>query len=680
MRRLLPLILAAGLLPVSFAIAAQAESTPDLTEADEESALMDEFALLQEEEIVLSAAKHKQKIGFSPSAVIVITRREIEESGAATLMELLRRYPAIHIYDFDPLHPNAEIRGSKRLLMIIDGRDVNLEIFEAPFFAAIPLGLLHIERIEVVLGPNSALYGANAVAAVINITTRQPGPGLHADLSLAAGEHGTTIFGAQVDGGTDDWAAQVTFGADQASSWMKRRLQSRNMKYATATFRLNLPDGSLSANAALLTGSGRLFGTLGYLNLAEFMMPHVKLAFELGDFKALLYWYAIRTDVDLGLDLRHPSSGLLLATLPMYKLAGDTFHLETQYKTELFENNLLIAGADARFATYRCDNFTDTNITETRIGVFLHDEHRFTDQVLLTVGARFDWNSKTEPAVSPRITLVYNPVGEHYLRLSGAYAFRKPTFLETSVNLRVKAEPAFPEIQTLFEEKGISNPGMENEVLTALELGYRGTLLDKSLRLGADVYFGINRSLTAFANDVRFGPLGQIDLEGSQLGYTNEGKDTDIVGVNLSIEGEPVDALTLFLRGEYRYMWFIAENVHVDTHPRLLAAAGGTLRLPFGLRAHLAAVYVEGRTMWIRDPVSVLGPSIDVKIPTRTYLLASLTYRLSLGRSTLDLGLTIFNAFGARFREAQGTPAPGGSNYGGEILAPRAMLTARLLY
>jgi iron complex outermembrane receptor protein len=674
MHRLLPVILLAGLLPAYASFAGEAE-------VDEESALMDEFALLQEEEIVLSAAKHKQKIGFSPSAVIVITRREIEESGAVTLMELLRRYPAIHVYDFDPLHPNAEIRGSKRLLLIIDGRDVNLEIFEAPFFAALPLEIHHIERIEVVLGPNSALYGANAVAAVINITTLQPGPGFHTELSLAAGGHGTTVFGGRVAGGTDAWAAQATFGLDQASSWMDRRLQSRDMKYATATFRLNLPyGGSLSANAGLLSASGRLFGTLGYLNLKEAMFPHVKLAFELGDFKALLYWYAIRTDVDMALDIRHPGSGMLLATLPLYKMAGDTFHLEAQYNAELFENNLLIGGADARFSSYRCDNFVDSDITEVRVGVFLHDEHRFSDQVLLTVGARFDWNSKTEPAVSPRITLVYNPGGEHYLRLSGAYAFRKPTFLETSINIKVNAEPAFPEVQTLFEEKGISNPGMENEVLTALELGYRGTLLGKSLRLGADVYFGINRNLTAFANDVRFGPLGQIDLEGSQLGYTNEGKDTDIVGVNLGIEGEPIEALTLFCRGEYRYMWFIAENVHVATHPRLLASAGATLRLPSGLRAHLAAVYADSRTMWIRDPQSVLGPAIDVKIPARTYLLASLTQRLTLGNSTLDLGLTLFNPFGARFREAQGTPAPDGTNYGGEVLAPRAMLAARLVY
>jgi outer membrane receptor protein involved in Fe transport len=666
MRRFLIGILLFSLSPLSIA----GESDPDLTAVDEEDALMDEFALLQEEEIVLSAAKHKQKIGFSPAAVIVITRREIEESGATTMMELLRRYPAIHIYDFDPLHPNAEIRGSKRLLMIVDGRDVNLEIFEAPFFAALPLSIHDIDRIEVVLGPNSALYGANAVAAVINITTRRPESGFHTDLSLAAGEHGSTIFGGSVGGGAGSWAAQATFGTDQANSWMDRRLVAKDLTWATAAFRLNLADASLSADTGLLMGSGRIFGTLGYLNVQEILLPHVKLAFEMGDFKAHVYWYAIRTDVDMELDIRHPSSDIILATLPLYEMAGDTFHLEVQYNTELFENNLLIAGADARLVNFRCDNFVVPDITETRVGVFLHDEHRFKDQVLLTVGARFDWNSKTEPAVSPRITLVYNPAGEHYLRLSGAYAFRKPTLLETSINIRVNAQPAFPEIKTLFEEEGISNKAMENE----------GYVLDKTLRLGTDVYFGINRNLTAFANDVVFGSLGQIDLDNTQLGYTNEGKDTNIIGVNASIEGEPIDALTLFARGEYRYLWYVAETAHASKSTRILASAGGTLRLPLGLRAHLAAVFIDGRYMWMRDPVSVLGKSSDIRIPARTYLLASIAYRLSLDHTQIDLGITLFNAFGARFREAQGARAPDGSNYGGEFLGPRAMLTARLIY
>jgi hypothetical protein len=67
-------------------------------------------------------------------------------------------------------------------------------------------------------------------------------------------------------------------------------------------------------------------------------------------------------------------------------------------------------------------------------------------------------------------------------------------------------------------------------------------------------------------------------------------------------------------------------------------------------------------------------------MPSRTYLMAALNYRLYAGSCQIDLGLTFFNPFGGRFREKAGVTAPDGSNFGGEALGPRALLTARLRY
>jgi hypothetical protein len=57
-----------------------------------------------------------------------------------------------------------------------------------------------------------------------------------------------------------------------------------------------------------------------------------------------------------------------------------------------------------------------------------------------------------------------------------------------------------------------------------------------------------------------------------------------------------------------------------------------------------------------------------------------LTYHIQAGASRLELGLTLFNPFGGRFREKIGVTARDGSNYGGEFIGTRAMLTARFLY
>jgi hypothetical protein len=164
------------------------------------------------------------------------------------------------------------------------------------------------------------------------------------------------------------------------------------------------------------------------------------------------------------------------------------------------------------------------------------------------------------------------------------------------------------------------------------------------------------------------------------VGYDNKGWDTNIVGFTLSIETDPVAELTLFFRGELRHQWYQGRTEWDKHVTRFFAAAGATLRLPFDLRAHLAGVFVNHRVDDVADPVSVLAPRIKGEVPDRFYVMSAVSYTLRPGDSRLDLGLSLFNPFGGRFREEMGVWAPDGSNYGGELLGTRAMFTARFRY
>jgi hypothetical protein len=630
---------------------------------------------------VTAAARHPQPITESPSSVIVITRRDIEESGATTFMELLRRYPAIHVYMFDPLFPLGAIRGTTLILLLLDGREVNTEFFPHPFYAALPVGLNDIERIEIVLGPGSALYGANAVAAVVNVVTRHPGTILGADLFYASGEHGASILEGAARGGLGPLALRASFGLDRANSWMNRGLMSKRIERANATVHMDFRDGAVALNGGVSSGAGRLFSSMGYLDFASFLLAHLMAKIELGKLKSQVSWYGVRTKADLELDIVHPEMDITLGTIPRFHLDGDTLQAEAQYELELFQNNLLIAGADFRFTSYRSDQFVDPRTEEYRVGVFLHDEHRFGQRILLTAGARFDWNSVTDPAISPRATLVVSPAADHFLRLSAGVAFRKPTILETSANFKIDADPAFEnEMKVLFEEQGLSNSKLPNEILTSLEAGYRSSFFEKTLRLGSDVYFDMRRRRISFTTDIHFNELMQIDLDRSRIGFENIGEDFNIIGVNLRIEGDPSEELTLFLRGELRYRWEVESGKEHKFTPNLLASAGATLRLPFGLTVHSAMVFVDDRLDDVRNPESSLAPQLVRTLPAHAYLLCALAYRLPVVSHRVELGLSLFNPFGGRFRETTGVRAPDGSNYGGELLGTRAMLTARLVY
>ncbi len=652
----------------------------------EDDEFEDEFALLEDQDVVVSAAKHKQKTGFSPAAVIIITRREIEASGALDLMDLLRRYPAVDVYEFDPMYPAAEIRGSYRVMMMIDGREINLELFVAPFFGILPIGLSDIERIEIVLGPNSAIYGANAVSAVINVVTREPPKDLQAGARLSAGEHGDLRTYAAAAGEIGPVAARASLGYDRADFWMVRDSRAKQVMRGNATARIKLPGGDLSLDGGICAARGRMFALAGYLDAKKVVLAYAQARAEFGDLSLRAYWYGLRTDLDIELLLTYPALGLELGTVPTLDIYGDTGQVEAQYDLEPFKGNLLILGVDVRVTRYHSDQFVDPNTTiwEERAGAYFHDEQRIGDRLLLQAGLRFDWNSRTDFAVSPRGAIVYNPAGEHYLRLSGGTAFRKPTIMETSTNFKVDANPAFPEIKELFEVKGVSRSDLANEFLATVEFGYHGTMLDRKLRLGADAYMGFTRDQIGFRSDVDMQntPLGpKINVDNSKIGYDTNDEDTDNVGMYLSAEYEPLAELSLFCRADLKYAWLVKQdNKEYRSYPRFIVSLGGRLSLSRGLRINLAARLVGSTDTWIRNPYSIVSPSVPISMPTRVNILANVGYRFDFAGGKLELGINLFDPLGERFREEAGVLKNDGENYGGEVLGRRIMLTAAFDY
>lgn len=658
---------------------------PDLVGKDETGDIMHEFAFLEEEyDVVVAASKHKQKVGFSPSAVIVITLREIEATGATTLAELLRRYPAVHVYEFGPLYPTAEIRGNYQIMMLLDGREVNFELFPTPFYSLLPVGLQEVERIEIVMGPNSSLYGANAVSAVINVVTQKPEVGLHADAFFTAGEHGTTIVQGHLGGGAGPVSFSGSGGIERADSWTGQDVQEKDIIRAHGRGRLELPGGSLSADGGMVWAAGRVFAVLGYLETSGMLLTHMRSSLELGDLKTNVYWYRAQGDLDPDLKLVYPSLGLELGTVPVIEMTLDTLHGEVQYDLELFEGNLMIVGADYRFTRFHSQQIVEPTVDEHRMSIYVHDEQRLFRKLVFTLGTRLDWNTRTDLAFSPRGAVVCNLSGEHYLRLSSGTAFRKPTIIETNANFHVDASPAFPELRVLFEEKGLSNPNLGNEKFTTVELGYRGALLDRQLRLGADAWLAFNRNHIGFKTDIHFdqtmmGP--RINIDESTLGYyTMHERDTNSCGIHLSAEGEPTEELTLFVRCDLRHTWYVGDGRTNVFFPRILISTGATLELPLGVIAELKYLHVGNRRARMPNPYSILDEQYSIYLPARNYVFASVSYSLELGRSRLKLGLSLFNAFGARQREDPGLTTTNGENYGAELIGPRAMLTARFMY
>lgn len=127
---------------------------------------------------VTSVARRAQPLAAAPSAVFVITNEDIRRSGANTLPEALRLAPNLQVARADANQYAISARGfnnvlANKLLVMIDGRTVYSPLFSGVFWETQQVMLEDIERIEVISGPGSTLWGANAVNGVINVITRR---------------------------------------------------------------------------------------------------------------------------------------------------------------------------------------------------------------------------------------------------------------------------------------------------------------------------------------------------------------------------------------------------------------------------------------------------------------------------------------------------------------------------
>jgi len=152
-------------------------------------------------DVAVTATRAEREVLDTPGHVTVIGRQTIEESGAPNVAELLRREAGIYVtnntssrtgYNVESRGFNNGSGGGSSLLVLVDGRRINEPSTSVPDWA-----LLHrddVERIEVVRGPASALYGDNAVAGVVHVITRGGEGPPRATATARQGRHHTREY------------------------------------------------------------------------------------------------------------------------------------------------------------------------------------------------------------------------------------------------------------------------------------------------------------------------------------------------------------------------------------------------------------------------------------------------------------------------------------------------------
>ncbi|UJR84299.1 TonB-dependent receptor domain-containing protein [Sandaracinus amylolyticus] len=525
------------------------------------------------EESVVSSSRAAQSPLDAPNSTTTITAQDIRLSGLQSPALVLRRAAGVSIQQSNPGDPQISIRGlnqrlSNRTIVLIDGRSVYLDFLGATIFGMLPLNMEDIERIEVIRGPASALYGADAVTGIINIITRPIGEG-RSYVSANVGTGGQLMVRSGVYARADRFRFRVAGGYQREDQFAREVSDQRvdiipsgrdpNLGYERLSFQGDVSyrfDGGYTARAGSGISTGE-FTFQGVSRLRQLRPQNVTFAQTYASFEtpwglsSRVFWNRFNTDVNNvgvipgGLDLIQDQSVRRSDVIDAEVVFSQTFDL-------LGVENQFIGGLAYRFKEVDWEWLRDQVQTQHHGALFLQDTLRFSDVLQVVLSIRGDLHPLAGPQVSPRGSVVVHPTPGQSIRLTGGAAFRSPTFAESYLqvpnNTPLRGVTAF----------GIGNEGLNPERLISVELGYMNQMTEY-FALELNGYYNIVLDQILLTRNQQFrladfqggNPLARYFPEHqayplSALEWANEPEQFQQIGGEIGLRVFPVQGLDIY--------------------------------------------------------------------------------------------------------------------------------------
>jgi vitamin B12 transporter len=371
-----------------------------------------------------AAAEDEPAIG---SATTVITRDRIERAGFRTVAEVLRSVPGVDIVrsGSDGSVAFAQIRGanSTQTLVLMDGQRLN-----SPYFPGYDLSGLtteNIERIEIVRGPFSALYGSDALGGVIQIFTRPAGPGLAGQATAEAGDAGQRAgsvfasYGGETLGVSGSYRDGRVGGDRENSDWRQQNGAMRIEGRFAQGARIALEGAIEQSNLGVPGPVGRESPHARYGTRQERLSLPISFSPAPGHEAAFLF-----SDVISRPHFDDPDSFFSSRTdaRSLQGRASDTWTSGANRLTGFVSYERGRVNDGSNFGPSLEGQHT------TIWGAGFEDTWKFAGGITATAGLRYDDHSQFGTAWSPRATLAWQSSNALWkMRASGGSAFRAPT-------------------------------------------------------------------------------------------------------------------------------------------------------------------------------------------------------------------------------------------------------------
>jgi outer membrane receptor protein involved in Fe transport len=503
---------------------AQAEDRKTESALSRDRDIPDELLLLKEEETVSIASRHEQPISQAPSNVYVITDEDIRHSGAPDLPTVLRRIPGLEVMQVTGADFNVSVRGdnqssANKLLVMVDGRSIYVDVQGSVFWKAIPVTLPEIKRIEVQKGPASVLYGFNAFDGIINIITKSPEEIKGVTAQFGGGAYGTISSAAVYADRHKKFGYRLSYGHDQNQQWRNgSALAYRDNKFNVQTEYALGGESKVSFSGGLVDVNhydGLVSDVVVHTGVPDF--GYAQAGYERPNFFIRAFWN--------GYDINGPvtTNPLLAPFLRIadrnfssdQRLSGNTYNIEAQQAIELGTTTRLTAGINYRHNTLSL-NLIDRFRTEDRLGLYLQGEWKPSQMFQAVGGVRYDLDTFINPTISPRGSLILTPLPDHTIRATMALGYRPPTLYETYADANgIITLPPPNSSPVVINSRG-SN-AFQPEQIISYELEYQGWYLQHRARVRGALFYNHLSDLITRTAGLNL-QTGVADIYGGEAG------------------------------------------------------------------------------------------------------------------------------------------------------------------
>jgi outer membrane receptor protein involved in Fe transport len=475
--------------------------------------------------VIVTASRVEADLASAPVAVSVLPAAEIAAAPAMNVGDLLRTVPGLNVVQTSAREINLASRAASPTLTnsqiaLVDGRTIYSDFYDVVFWDLIPVNASDVKQIEVVRGPVSAVWGANAATGAVNIITKTPreAPGLTFTMTGGAFSR---------DAGTTAGASAGGFGG--ASATLAQVLDDRWSYRVSAGYNFSdpfpRPTGQIPISTSPVDPSsevgGGSYGDVAYLNSGT-RQPKFDLRFdqELGPTGRISYEGGIagsqgiiqtpigpfkmepgtylgygRVGFDNGRVRLSVFANLLNGQAPnLLTRAGDGSPLRVSFNTGTYDisggytqlvasRHLLNYGMNFRYNTFDVSMAPGAE-DRSEVGGYFEDEIML-GKLRFPLGLRLDkFSSVSDVLFSPRAAVIFKLVDLHALRFSFNRAHRSPSAIDNYLDISIistylplgKLDPRLGDLQFPIVTRSFGNADLKAESLTAWEVGYTGTL------------------------------------------------------------------------------------------------------------------------------------------------------------------------------------------------------------